>query len=733
MATRAAPDVTIHAFMQFTRETCPSSAASVERWLARATPAIAARFTPHVVPPGEVDAPTTWEAFYQQVPARHICDAFDWSQRGKTPYLAWIVEAVPDLARVQAFAKDYRRAVVRAMNAAFARHFISRAHTGVAAPWIEALQPLVDELPSTHPKLANWASSKGDDFLGLSIAAVPDRVKKLAAEVRDTTNVLARHLTALGVDTPEAVTPEMLHGNEASFYAAMLAANPAYSIRVTRARQGWNFLRERNPNLVPWPAPREERNYGIKRDACDPLCRDMLDQIEAALASKSPETRRNTLWFMQRLIGFHMNRRKRDLSPLWDKTYRPEDVGWLLLGGRKAAGRELATEIQIERVLSDPHHREQLLEELPELHQAHQTAYGLRANPFIDDAVNDLMARGHADSAEHLAKVAKSVAVEWLGADPDQMRWLGKLRTAAKKAKKRQPPTKQARRKNALGDMSDLWARLMADRGLVSAHTAEQRRVMEEKPTRRRKLDWAIAVRDEMVFLLVLAFQLRPSNLEELIINETVFPERHVIDIPDNQAKAFSGVKKDFSTGYIPELKPIFEEYWYVARDLLLDGRSTPYFMVAERRGREVFDADGRLTVADTFADQILAKIIRRHFQHLLPDGVKTLPPGEMRHVVSRYFYDHGASEAMESNHLGHTPNTARIHYQRHGRRNDAASRQFVHEVATNAAKVRKVDRAKAHNAMVEDIRKALPPDVDPVVLAGILRSVGTYLKQVRA
>lgn len=722
----ADPHLTVHDLNVWAKGSRANSFENMLRLERLVLVAVAAHFL--VIPVAAPTCEAEWIEFEKQIPARYLAAALDWESDGRQ-FAPWLLEACPELLRVPSYGKDYRKAFAHVLRHAFATHTMSLAHVGLSPQWIEALAPLL-ELPCTDETLTLWRERGERQFHGISLERDPKKVKRYACAIRDNTRVLARRLTALGAVAPELVTAETIHGSDDSFYAQMMKQNPDAGTRITRASQGWAILRENNPALIEWPRPSEEREYGYGVEQQHPIFKLMIEEITRLMqeADLADATIYNTVQPLIRMFGHHQNTCGRPLDGLFDKDNTSKHVAWLTCAGHPFDDRERPIERQIERVLTETDHRERLIKELPNVNRRHPANGVCAANPFVVDFVLRLIREQRADAAGSVLKAVKCVCIRYLGVDKGQLDWIKELGKRVQKAKQKQAPSEQAKRKQAIGDADDLWSTLVAARPRLARHTAACKEKMLADPTTANGLSWATAVRDELLVAFLLAFHLRPSNLEKLKLEEDIFPDSYKVWLPDHKMKAQRGVLKDFSRGYFADLVALFDTYFYEARDVLLDGRGSPYLFVSQRKNFEAKDKDDNLTVGKDFAAHVLAGLFRKFFADLLPPGYDRLTPGEFRHLFTSHLSQAGMPASLEAQALGHDPQTAQRHYEMIAKQNDGKLSQYVRYAEDKAKIVRVVQKGKARKALRQAIESTLPPETAKRTTSEIIRHVDAFL-----
>lgn len=678
---KANPNFTVRDLMQAIEERRPKDAYKFKLILERILPALASKDQNAVPPTAALLQDPSWD-----IPATHLQECLD--EKGK--WAPWLTEKLPELESSKSLRDDYRRCFARCLDHAIASRLISSSTVGVAPAWQEARELLNQQLPCTTKTLQALLQSGTWDLFGHSLTGKPPKnTCKFFRTILDSTNQLGRYMTSIGVMSPQEVRPEHLYGTDVSWYAYYRRNWPTGMTGVTRSRYGWDILKALRPEwaLIDWPRPSEDRVFATVEEEWPPLFRFLLEDIEQLIQKEelSRATMENIRHNLSRLLGYLEKQLGIDVHALCTSLQTPEDLAWLLLGGYPPIeqDRELPPAQEVQRIIGDSAYRDDVLDRIQRANRRHESQGPCRPNPVLTLYLDWTLGRERTGSADVLLKTFRIVGQRYLRINDSQLGWMKKMIQRTKKVKAARPPSARSKRKQVVSLDPDLWLKLIKARPRLTAYTEEMNQAMNQATDPRSisywKLRYAIAVRDELMLGILLAFQLRTENILRMKIGHEIIPSEYRIDVPGHRAKARIRIVKHFpDSGPFADLKALLDTYIEVARPILLAGRrETPYLFLSAKKDKEVFDDDGYLTVSKDRLRVSVQKAVDRHFKDLLPPGLDLLSPHTYRDIFTRAIYNSGG-EVLTAQALGNTPEVVRSNYLVLNRGHDTEVKAFL-------------------------------------------------------
>ena len=247
-------------------------------------------------------------------------------------------------------------------------------------------------------------------------------------------------------------------------------------------------------------------------------------------------------------------------------------------------------------------------------------------------AVYLFVERGRITTAIDILKKTAALNRGFLNVTDRHVSWVApKIRDLEAMARRR--PSNYSRKKRGVFRNPELWRDLVAARGRLRENTSSLEAAWRttagrEAGTSARR--WAVALRNEVLFGLGLAYPLRVGNVVAMELGRHYDPVNHAIRFDAEETK--NELEIDFELpdeGSLGDLRALVDTYIAEARPVLLAGRRSSYFFIP--------DARGGLKLRTRAVNAILADLSRRFLADVLPKGVDVLNPHLLRHASATY------------------------------------------------------------------------------------------------
>lgn len=442
---------------------------------------------------------------------------------------------------------------------------------------------------------------------------------------------LARWATAEGL-TPTGGPGDRDGGRHLSGFHSTF--RPEYDGGYYKARQAWNLLVEAHPDLglAHWPGDQTFRCKGIPPRDWPPAVRS---GVEAVFARGRMEAWRKATMdgYISQVSVYLGVLRERgiDCTEVFAEISDGEDALRLLFQGMPPGVSCLSATDLGDQLRVDPGMREDILISMRSLKGTYE-GQASEANPFLSAAVAVLAESGRITSAANLVSKALALNRGLLGMTERHTGWLLNLRAQLRHLAKRAPAA-YTQKKRQYFKTPDLWARLVRARGRLRAET--ERLLLESKAalgSRAAMLKdrWAVALRNEVYFGMMLSYPLRAANFSAMEIGRHFDPATFRITFAPEEVKNCREVDYELPDGgSLGDLRQLVTQYLEEARPILLKERSSPYFFVPNSKGGTRIPARG--------FNLILAQVGRRFLEDILPPGVRGLNPHMARHVCASF------------------------------------------------------------------------------------------------
>jgi hypothetical protein len=689
---------------------------------------------PQLLPDEQLLAPLANEhltKFSTRIPAVELLDCFD----GKM----WAPALVQNDERFRThptLSSDYRASTIRCLKHATQSRLIPRWPKGLTPGWHESRQQLGEALPCNQQALSAMLEAGQTTCFDIPLT---DRPLKSTVQrftrIRDSFTMMGRHNIEQGIESPQEVKPEHIYGDPRSWYASQKALGYAPRSVYANSKEAWRILSELQPDLqlCEWPSPQRERNYGLRLEERPALLDAMLVEIFQCLELR-PKTQTTVVSLFTRMLGYMQNHLGHDIKRFCMVIESPFDLAWLTIGGYPPSedGRDPSPLEELDRIFKDEEYRDWLLTEIPRANRRHEARGVCRPNPFIEQFARWLLENNHGSTVEGLAKDARIILKSCLRAHKSQLDWLRDLYLRAKQKRQNVEMSPRQRRKQLMGSDPMLWHKLVFEarpRLRKATDALRERMESESDPASREywRTKWAIALRNELLFGLLLALQLRASNLLHARLGEDYLPETYEFSIPRAHYKNGLPHKRQIpSKGPLADLMVLMDLYLGEARDILLKGREkTPYLFLSSSRGRNSIDVLGNVMMWNGQLTLALDSISRVHLTDLLPEGLEALRPHDFRDLWANYAFEIGDGKTLEAEGLGNTPAVAHQHYVSRTR----SGRNVLAHLENLSAGRTKSLKERRKQARLE-IKKAFGENGDPKLIQRIMRIIDEALSE---
>lgn len=402
------------------------------------------------------------------------------------------------------------------------------------------------------------------------------------------------------------------------------------------ARRAWNLLADSLPdtNLARWISEGERRFHGIPRSNWPPCVALGLESLIAqdGLGMWRPETVAGYQYLVSTYLGTLRDLgldAKAFLVGVDDGT----DALRLLFQGMPPETRAIDANESANRLSENDSYREGLLSALRGM-SGQYDGRASQPNPFIIAAIASLVRDGKVATASHLLTRALAISRGVLGITERHVEWCLKMLRQINQLSKRQP-TRYYYKKRAVFRYPELWADLVRARSRLREHTVHLGERAQEAVGSQQvqyELRWAVALRNEVLFSMLLCYPLRAGNFSQMLLGIHFDARRHRIHFRPEETKNQREIEYELpesGDGSLGDIRTLVQEYLDVARPLLLAGRESPYFFVPS--------PNGGMKLARQAFNTILREISRRFLAGVLPDGLEVLNPHLLRHAAASY------------------------------------------------------------------------------------------------
>lgn len=687
-------------------------------------------------------------AFMAYVPAQALFECLD----DDNQWAPWLVEAVPALGTVKSYKNDNRRSFNRVLKNATARSLITTAARGVAPAWQEARNAIKAVVPDSKTRLKAMLDDGVTEVHGFSLnqrgfKATWRRFSFMVTYF----NKMARFMTSRGILTPQDVRPEQLYGEKDSLYEAFKAENPDAMSGYYYARDGWLIFKQlkRDWELVDFPTPQADKQYGMSiKKAAPAIIREGLEAYERK-KTLSPSTKENTHQDLSCLLGFLQKYQDFDVAAFCERFEYAHELFFVLLAGFPPIekGPEPDPADELRRLAEDEGYLENILNTIQRDNQRESRAKGrCRCNPFLALYAEWHIQRGTASMAERALKMFRALGDHYLGVEEAQKKWLSELLTRVEDAKKAQPPSERELRKQLAATDDELWDKLVAALPRLIAHTEERFQEWQaaeaEAPDSSKAAhalkSWAVALRNDVMFAMLLCFSLRKENLQGLRLEavgkqpKTVFPDIYTILLPPQSTKATEWIRRMFpAEGVFDYLRERFDLYLAKGRPALLGERGeTPYLFVS-RAGADqsARDEEGHHRVGRERLPAVVRTICRDFFGDILPPEMDVFNVHLTRDMFAQHASNYEGGVGLTAQGLANTPGTVDKHYRRVDRQGDRKVRRHLESLpGRKVPRGRKKGRSDADGLRAE-FRKHLGPNVDDRMIDALVKTAMRRLR----
>lgn len=690
----------------------------------------------------------TAAGFMAYVPAQALLECLDDDDK----WAPWLVEAVPDLGTIKSYRDDYRRCFNRVLEHAMARCLITAAARGVAPAWHEARNAIKAVVPVSKTRLQAMLTAGVTEVHGFSLNQRGSTATWRRFSLKLTYfNKMARFMTSRGILHPREVRPKHIYGDKDSLYEAFKAENADAMIGYYHARNAWLILKQLEPGwkLADFPTPLADKQYGMPLE--HPALKLIQEGLEAYERKKvlARSTKENTLRDLSCLLGFLQKYQGFDVAAFCKRFDLAEELFFVLLAGFPPIedGPEPEPADELRRLAEDEDYLEEIVTMIRRANKLHAFKKGdCRRNPFVTLYAEWHIQRGTAAMAERALKMFRMLGDHYLGVHKSQREWLSGLRTRVIDAKKAQPPSERATRKQLAATDDELWDKLVAAWPRLTAHTEERRQdwlAAEAEDSGSSKAEralksWAVALRNELMFGMLLCFTLRKENLQGLRLEaaekrpKSVYPESYTILLPPLDTKATDWIRRVFpEKGPFARLRELLDHYLAEARSVLLGERGeTPYLFVSHAGAdQSARDEQGDHRVGRERLPAIVRNICKEFFGDILPRDMDLFNVHLVRDMFSQHAGNYAGGTGITAQGLANTPGTVDRHYRLTDRQGDRKVRRHLESLPGKKVPCGgKKGRAGA-DGLRADIRQMLGPDVDERKIDALVKAAQRRLR----
>lgn len=661
---------------------------------------------------------------------------FDCLTPDNKAWAAWVLENRPEFGRVRAYKSDYRRCLVRCLDHMVASKLLSLAVRGVAPAWQEARDELKAIIPSSQRVLKARLEAGETMMFGVSLTAKPFKTTWTRCRTMiDQLNRMGRHMTALGVRSPQEVRPEHIYGGENSWYQAF---DSRQRMGYYHSREGWNILKHLHPewDLVDFPRARQASQFGLMPHERPPLLLEALAAVDA-LKGLAPSTQRRIREHLTRYVGYLKHIEGLDVDRLCRLQESADDLLYLLMGGFPPTmdGRMPQADEEARRLFEDEEYMDEIARGIVSINVRRAGREEARANPLLRKYQDWNLQRGKAASIEVALKSFRILGEHHLRIHRSQRTWIDTMIKEVMKSKRLQAASPRAERKAVIEADLGLWGKLVAARPRIAAATERRRAEMAltladaaktDAQKEHAKIRWAVAVRDELLVGMWLAFTLRKGNIQNMQIGVDIFPAEYRISIPNHRTKSKERIRKTLpATGPFADLKGLLDTYLMEARPILLGGRrDTPYFFLTTFKGVEAVDEGGYLRPSRDKLPKIVQAACEKHFKDILPDGLDVFNPHLIRDAFTNFAYHMGEGELLLMQGLNNTAEVARRHYLGKLQKGDDKLTAFLEDPGIEKRKKGPKERKQERQALRARVERILGGEANVSTVNELMRLI---------
>lgn len=253
-------------------------------------------------------------------------------------------------------------------------------------------------------------------------------------------------------------------------------------------------------------------------------------------------------------------------------------------------------------------------------------------NPFVMAAVSALVEAGTITTAADLVSKALSINRILLDLTERHTAWLSQRRALLGKIASKNPSA-YTNKKRGVFRNPDLWLDLVRARPRLRGHTLELEAAWRESAGARRarlKLSWAVALRNEALFGLLLCYPLRAANVTGMKVGVNYKPDRYQLFFEAPETKNQKEIDLELPDGgALGDVRNLMDQYLQEARPVLLAGRNSEHVFVPDPRGGTRLREKG--------LNAIFTDLSRRYLGDVLPPGIDEMNPHLARHVAASY------------------------------------------------------------------------------------------------
>lgn len=427
-----------------------------------------------------------------------------------------------------------------------------------------------------------------------------------------------------------------------------------------RARSAWRRLRETYPDLglQNWEDDRPILCRGLPRSQWPISVQEGLDGMLAGelVPLRNQETRKGYESTLSIYLGTLMDLGV-DVPALLEDVVDGRRSLRLLFQGMPPGYRKVEGLAHAQQLLSDPAFKTRYLDALEALDGVFE-GRASDANPLVIAASNALLQGGKVASAFNLFVKTLAINRNALGMTDRHTEWCRKGRQQLSLATKRMPSA-YALKKRSVFRKPSFWEDLVKARARLRVHTETLDRRWREAmggQVTALKDQWAVALRNEVFFGLILCYPLRARNFSMMRLERHYDPAKHRIYFSREETKNDKEIDYELPEGgSLGDLRQLIEVYLNDARPVLLAGRQSPYFFVPNRLGGTRIPTRG--------FNLILGAISRQFLEDVLPDGVSELNPHLLRHAAANYHLTIGQNLNLAAQILNDSPATVTKSY----------------------------------------------------------------------
>lgn len=401
-----------------------------------------------------------------------------------------------------------------------------------------------------------------------------------------------------------------------------------------RARTVWNTLvaDEAMPGLRFWGAILRGQRAARPRHAWPPILERSIAMLFAqdGLGGWRETTRSGYRQRISSYLGV-LGELGVDVDAFLALIDDPSDAVRLLFQGVPAGTPRLDARQFADRLATDEPFRTKLLTVMVGLTGSFD-GRASEANPFVVATVAKLVDAGTITTGSDLVNKAMAINRGMLDLADRHNNWLTKIRKRLRDLAVRSPSA-YTEKKRAIFRHPTLWAELVRARPRLRSHTLmlESAWLMASGGARvQHQRRWAVALRNEALFGLLLCYPLRVANLTGMRLGANFKPARHEIFFTATETKNDKEIDFELPAGgALGDVRALMAQYLLEARPVLLAGRTSDHVFVPDPRGGT--------RLREKAVNAILVEMSRQFLTDILPPGVTALNPHLVRHTLATY------------------------------------------------------------------------------------------------